>query len=115
MKRYIDANVLKNYIWSLSTHALNEWDTIGVLDAVDKQPTEDVTPVVHAHWELEKDYKGEHHICSNCHSRCPSITTTVSTVDNPYGDLLLLQEEEIDIEEIEYCPRCGAKMDEKEN
>ena len=57
MKRYIDANVLKNYIWSLSTHALNEWDTIGVLDAVDKQPTEDVTPVVHAHWELEKIIK----------------------------------------------------------
>ena len=81
---------------------------------LNRTPAEDVVPVIHAHWELEKDYKGEHHVCSHCHSGCPSIMTATSTVDNPYGDLLLQEEEEIDIEEIEYCPKCGAKMDEEE-
>lgn len=42
MARYIDADALAKYINSLSTHPLNEWDTQGVLMAIDKQPTADV-------------------------------------------------------------------------
>lgn len=37
--RLIDADALKAYVNSLSTHPLNEWDTLGVLAAIDKQPT----------------------------------------------------------------------------
>lgn len=37
--RLIDADALKVYVSSLSTHPLNEWDTWGVLAAIDKQPT----------------------------------------------------------------------------
>ena len=37
--RPIDADALKAYVNSLSTHPLNEWDTWGVLAAIDKQPT----------------------------------------------------------------------------
>ena len=49
-KRLIDANALKAYINSKSTHSLNEWDTIGVLAAVDKQPSVDAVEVVHGRW-----------------------------------------------------------------
>ena len=37
--RLIDADALKAYVNSLSTHPLNDWDTWGVLAAIDKQPT----------------------------------------------------------------------------
>ena len=37
--RLIDADALKAYVNSLSTSPLNEWDTWGVLAAIDKQPT----------------------------------------------------------------------------
>ena len=52
--------------------------------------TEDVTPVVHAHWELYED--GWY--CTNCELYAPF---------------------DCDPEEkgIPYCPNCGAKMDEE--
>ena len=42
----IDRQALKDYVNSLSTHPLNEWDTWGVLSAINKQPTIDAVPVV---------------------------------------------------------------------
>ena len=45
-QRLIDANALKNFVSSKSTHWLNDWSTLGVLAAVDKQPTIDAVPVV---------------------------------------------------------------------
>lgn len=39
MSDYIGRQALKDYVRSLSTHPLNEWDTWGVLAAIDKQPT----------------------------------------------------------------------------
>ena len=39
MGELIDRQALKDYVSSLSTHPLNEWDTWGVLAAIDKQPT----------------------------------------------------------------------------
>ena len=39
MSDLIDRQELKYYVSSLSTHPLNEWDTWGVLAAIDKQPT----------------------------------------------------------------------------
>ena len=44
--RLIDANALTDYVNSISTHWLNDWSTIGVLAAIDKQPTIDAVPVV---------------------------------------------------------------------
>ena len=38
MSELIDRQALKDYVSSLSTHPLNEWDTWGVLAAIDKQP-----------------------------------------------------------------------------
>lgn len=39
MSELIDRQALKDYVSSLSTHPLNEWDTWGVIAAIDKQPT----------------------------------------------------------------------------
>lgn len=44
-KRLIDANALKAHINGVSTHWLNDWSTLGVLAAVDKQPTVDAVEV----------------------------------------------------------------------
>lgn len=40
-RRLIDADALKNHVNAVSTHWLNDWSTLGVLAAVDKQPTVD--------------------------------------------------------------------------
>ena len=45
-KRLIDANALKAHINGVSTHWLNDWSTLGVLAAVDKQTTVDAVEVV---------------------------------------------------------------------
>ena len=54
---------------------------------IDAQPTIDVAPVVHAHWISDPDYPS-HTICSNCKNWI-----------NMY-------------QLLNYCPNCGAKMDE---
>lgn len=37
--RLKDTDKLKEYVNRISTNLLNEWDTLGVLEAIDKQPT----------------------------------------------------------------------------
>jgi hypothetical protein len=44
MSELVDRQALKDYVSSLSTHPLNEWDTWGVLAAIDKQPTVAASP-----------------------------------------------------------------------
>ena len=39
MSELIDRQALKDYVSSLSTHPLNEWDTWGVLAAIDHIPS----------------------------------------------------------------------------
>lgn len=57
-------------------------------------PTIEATPVVHAHWISKNDHGYEWiFVCSNC-----------GYIDGyPFND------------RFNYCPNCGAKMDEKEN
>ncbi len=45
-QRLIDANKLKQYVDSISGSWLSEWDTLGVLSAIDKQQTADAVEVV---------------------------------------------------------------------
>lgn len=65
-----------------------------MLDEVDCfQPAADVAPVVHGHWiEKEKYSFGIMYDCSLCDNRI---------LDNGYS--------------WNYCPNCGAKMDESED
>ena len=46
MTKCIDAAAFKEYINNVSTHWLNDWSTLGVLAAIDKQPAVDVVPAV---------------------------------------------------------------------
>lgn len=46
--RLIDADALCTHVNSISTHWLNDWSTLGVLAAVEKQPTIDAVPVTAA-------------------------------------------------------------------
>lgn len=80
-------------------------DTIEMLSAkiqvvIEKEPGEDVKPVVHAHWIPEcpnkRNKKAYRHTCSECGR----------TVYNA---------RQVSIDEMGYafCPHCGAKMDEE--
>lgn len=65
-------------------------------EIIDSQHTVDVQPIVHAHWEYDPDitfgFKTPEWKCSNCHVRVG---------------------EDFKVEEpTDYCPYCGAKMDE---
>ena len=60
-----------------------------VLDAIDKMPTIEAKPVVHAHW---KKWGCEGTVCSNCYGR-------------------VLYECDEQEKKSKFCPHCGAQMD----
>lgn len=89
MAEYIDREAFKEEVRRLSMHYLNEWDTLGVLAAVDRIPAADVRPVVRGKWQWTEtgndDYE-QYWVCSVCGEH------------NYY--------------ESNFCPNCGAKMEE---
>ena len=58
MSELIDRQALKDYVSSLSTHPMNEWDTWGVIAAIDKQPTVTASP-----WHRVEEPPKEHMWC----------------------------------------------------
>lgn len=67
-------------------------------DRLKKAPTIEATPVVHGHWiEQEDGNLDTYYTCSSCKEDFDLIAGT--PCENLYN----------------YCPSCGAKMDEKEN
>ena len=71
-------------------------------DALDALPAADVAPVVHAHWAKEYTlgwYDGE----QNYKLICPACN--YSYLDNHLGAIAP--------KHFNYCPNCGAKMDEE--
>ena len=95
MARYIDADKFK--IW-----LANEYFTFGrikevndVFKPLSEFPPEDVAPVTHAHWiEDCGDYK-----CSHCSTEFwDEMVFIVRTSEHEFPN---------------YCPVCGAKMDEE--
>lgn len=97
MPRYIDVEKADDVIQT----ELGVYDTTDLKEMLKCFPTEDVVPVVHAHWvnhmrkeflyDHGSDYKLVHdgYTCSNC---------------DCYLDMF----------KTNYCPSCGAKMDEDE-
>lgn len=92
MAEYIDREKIAAEARALSTHLLNEWDTIGVLALIDRQPAADVAEVRHGKWV----WNGE--TCCNQCSVC-GVGAMWFRVQMEYY----------------YCPNCGAKMDESED
>lgn len=82
--RPIDANKLKKHPDML----------LGVVPLIDAAPTLDYEPAVHAHWFLEREPDGSPYCfhCSNCDS------------DSHYIGIKTA---------YDFCPYCGAKMDEE--
>lgn len=67
-KEYIEREAFKAEVRRLSTHYLNEWDTLGVLAAADRIPAADVRPVVRGRW-VDEPIKGIRYHCSVCQGR----------------------------------------------
>lgn len=84
--RLIDADALKDVI-GISKRLGNK----AISYYIDTMPTIESEPVRHGHWTLNSM---EHGVCSVCHQ---------SSVDIVGGDW------------SNYCPACGAKMDEVNN
>lgn len=97
MRRYINADLTDTEILNLVQEETADADTfITVRRVLNKLPTADVAPVVHASW-VGTDFDGYadgypvYNVfeCSNCK-------------EEHYGEEDTL---------TEYCPHCGAKMD----
>ena len=68
------------------------------LQSISDMPAADVAPVIHAHWiEQEDGNLDTYYTCSSCKEDFDLIAGT--PCENLYN----------------YCPSCGAKMDEKED
>ena len=98
--RPIDAEVfvkeLKKFLITIHQTYLAEAVLRIVQKVIDKQPTIEAKPIVHAHWVTDFDFDPEEeqelyfYFCSNCK-------------DSLFGDK----------EDFKYCPYCGAQMDEE--
>ena len=107
MARCIDAekviNVMRSAYWNEDMHsakddpcvidAMIDWSIRQVKDA----PTEDVAPVRHARWIVNKTFE-DYRILLMC-----PCCTAVFDIDKPKKIM------------YRYCPHCGAKMDEEDN
>ena len=101
--RLIDADALKESVHAhdyVLKDCLNSTDkgmfTVGIMQAIDEQPTIDAEPVRHGKWVVcDEIIAGIYHTVSEC-SKCGFTT------DKMYRSEML------------YCPRCGARMDEDE-
>lgn len=94
MSRLIDADGLKRQALFGITN-----DGIGMhvvtIEQIDEQPTIEAEPVRHGHWIEKKGFDGDtYYDCSACGHSWVTIEGTPQ--DN----------------EMDYCPACGAKMDE---
>ena len=83
MSRYIDADLIEKELTENGFYEL------------DKIPTADVVPVKHGHWIELTDYVGDTYY--DC-SACGESWTTIE--GDPWDN------------GMNYCPKCGTKMDE---
>ena len=90
MPRYIDAEQLKHIVNERKYNARNKHF---FFDCIVECDTADVAPVHHAKWIPVTNIRGGHK-CSLCNNYAPSFKT---------GDEW----------PTDYCPNCGAKMNEE--
>lgn len=73
-----------------------------IYNAIEEAPTIEAKPVVHGRWELEYGNYGK--------MRC-SVCKKEALIEKTIIDVGVIT----DYVDSNYCPNCGAKMDEKEN
>ena len=93
--KYIRADLLMNKIAGSAFFSTAEKGKICMV--IDKEPGEDVMPVVHAHWVPDESETGDGSNTYKC-SACGEIQVLIYGTPNENG--------------WNYCPNCGAKMDE---
>lgn len=94
--RLIDANKFKDEVASSIEDNFHKHTKIAIkhfVKWIDEQPTVDATLVIHSHWVSVPGKRDR--ICAHCEH------------DEPYKNA----PDDADI--YEYCPHCGAQMDEK--
>lgn len=99
MTDYISREALKEEVRRLSTHYLNEWDTLGVLASVDRIPAADVRPVVHGKWEETEMSCWDGDIAWVC-SVCGEPWTLIDGTPAENN--------------MNFCPNCGAQMSDRD-
>lgn len=92
--RLIDAEALENELVKTMRYVPKN-AVLDVACMVNRAPTIEAKPVVHAHWIEQIIDGGQELMCSNC------------------GEYALMNDEFYS-EFSKYCPYCGAQMDEKE-
>lgn len=101
MPRYIDADKLGDEVDdTLNWETNNEYNMYSdIMDMIDYAPTEDVQPVVHAHWipqYVSKRGLSDFFTCSECDKSCFTYHKVKMCSNN-------------------FCPNCGARMDGDDN
>lgn len=97
--RLIDADALAKFIDYGHLHNPNEkaYSENDIREMIDMMPTADAVPVRHGHWQITDAYPHNVH-CSVCHKRFAQTHWGV------WEDGSLPRN---------YCPNCGARMDEE--
>lgn len=97
--KYIRADLFMNKIAESAFFSAAEKGKIRA--AIENEPSEDVKPVIHAHWFTldpnQRTGKAYKFVCSNCER---AVFTPRQESINELGYV--------------FCPHCGAKMDEEE-
>lgn len=106
--RLIDADELKYYIDVYNVACgCNDDHQKEILEAIDYQPTVELSEVQKTgQWIQKTDEYGDCYVCSLCGEELPRISATPFTISNPYPEM-------ISIDKTDFCPNCGAKMEEK--
>ena len=105
MAEYIEKNKaikelyeVYDYEFPTASGGFDEYARMIVPNTIKNMPAADVAPVVHGHWiEQEDGNLDTYYTCSSCKEDFDLIAGT--PCENLYN----------------YCPNCGAKMDEKED
>lgn len=104
--RPIDADSLKSVVDSRVYHNHN-----GFIKIIDEQPTINAVSYVHAHWILDPngmDWNLPAWVCSKCHNKNDMIPPYIKMGDGR----TVIPKNPNAFSGSQYCPYCGAKMDE---
>lgn len=89
MAEYIEREALLKAISKVVGSPLSEWDTAGVVSLVANQPAADVAPVKIGFWKI----------------------SGVNPANNVIGNFKCSLCARTSLEDSDYCPNCGAKME----
>jgi hypothetical protein len=110
MSRIIDADILREE-WLNNGQNEHIYDTNDFLSSIDDQPTVDATPIRHGHWVKKRAIHGGIRQYTGTDEFGNEHTITVDE-RMEYDDLYCSECNGRSSDSwLDYCPKCGAKMD----